>query len=833
VSEEYQLPNVHEMRILGGDKPTTAQLISIARGEKPKLTPGQILLSKNQYAAWQMLSRPGIRYHGLYGGTRCVAGDTLLDGHSKTIAELAEIGEPVQVLTSRGVEMAEAPFKKGFAKLITFRTASGRSITVTPDHRFFTGERWAPASSFRVGDLVAISVSPLSAPSRPESTSEHTPRGSLEDGRHLTRTVQGSPGRCSGHLHLCGELLLRGLASFRAYRASPCGVLGHNPHIQIPHELDIHKGRPDPLGQEYTRFGHGLFRFSRRGGFPFFGNPSKALFFGVCNAFEWFLALRRTCPQAPLRTSLPTLGKLARNSSLAQFFFVRLLRDREFQFRPFLKRDVARSSLFQTFLRFLEEGFCSEIQPESHRGAHLFSTHIPNDSPLVGGYALDTISSISGGSYAPFYTLHVPKSQQYFANGFLNHNSGKTFQIVRAIVTRAIKAKGTNHAMLRYRGNAARTTLALGTLPSVMRVCYPEVQVEERRQDGYFELPNGSKIWIGGLDDKDRIEKILGTEYSTIFLNEASQIPYQSFVVAMTRLAEVHESIQQRAYIDLNPVGKSHWTNKIFHLGIDPTSNTAIKNPEVYAYAQLNPVDNAHNLSKDFLDNLSYMPLLQRKRFFEGVYVDEVEGALWTYDTLDRNRVDEDEIPISERQRVVVAVDPSGAKSATDEKADEIGIIVAAKGRNGHGYVLADASLRASPREWALAAVRCYHQYQADCIVAETNYGGAMVEDTIRMVDPNVNFKSVTASRGKTVRAEPIAALYDSNKVHHVGRFPKLEDQMCAFSAAGYAAADSPDHADALVWAISELFSTNDGTGIIEFYRRLTEDMLSRKDLDA
>ncbi len=407
--------------------------------------------------------------------------------------------------------------------------------------------------------------------------------------------------------------------------------------------------------------------------------------------------------------------------------------------------------------------------------------------------------------------------------------SGKTFLIIRAIILRALKAPGTRHVVLRFRANAVRSSVALDTLPTVMKVCFPGVVLSEARQDGYFELPNGSQIWLGGLDDKDRVEKILGNEYLTIFLNEASQIPYSSYLVAMTRLAQVHGDIPQRCYVDLNPVGKTHWTNKLFNMKVDPNSGLPLRNPQAYISANLNPVDNAHNLSKDYLDGLAYMPEKQRKRFFEGAYVDEVEGALWDYASIESNRCEPDDIPIAQRQRVVVAVDPSGARSESDTDRDEIGIVTMARGMNGHGYVLYDDSMRGSPLEWARAAVLAYYRAQADCIIAEANFGGALVESNIRAVDPNVPIKMVSASRGKVVRAEPISTHAAAGRIHHVGKFSKLEDQLCAFSSLGYKGAGSPDHADAMIWAATELMGAPDGMAILEYYRRLAEEEEARR----
>jgi predicted phage terminase large subunit-like protein len=141
------------------------------------------------------------------------------------------------------------------------------------------------------------------------------------------------------------------------------------------------------------------------------------------------------------------------------------------------------------------------------------------------------------------------------------------------------------------------------------------------------------------------------------------------------------------------------------------------------------------------------------------------------------------------------------------EDADETGIMCAGIDHAGHGYVLEDVSGRYQPHEWAQRAIAVYHRHKADRIVAEVNNGGAMVESTIRMVDPNVSYRAVHASRGKVVRAEPVSALYEQSRVHHVGTFASLEDQLCSFTSdfdrnrAGY----SPDRLDALVWALTEL----------------------------
>ena len=280
------------------------------------------------------------------------------------------------------------------------------------------------------------------------------------------------------------------------------------------------------------------------------------------------------------------------------------------------------------------------------------------------------------------------------------------------------------------------------------------------------------------------------------------------------------EGLKQRAYVDLNPVAKSHWTNLLFGEKRDPVSMQKLKDPKNYARTFLNPVDNAENLAPEFLESLSNLPERQRKRFYEGVYLDESRRRCGPMKSSKAARCDPAEIPEPARASVVVALDPSGAAGRDDLGADEIGLIVAARGTDGDCYILADRSCRDAPAVWGRRAVTAFHEFRADCIVAESNFGGEMVRATIQAADPNVPVRLVTASRGKAVRAEPISVRYAQRQVHHAGRFAKLEDQLCAFTAAGYGGPGSPDHADAAIWALTYLFELTDGTGIIEFYRR-------------
>ena len=149
---------------------------------------------------------------------------------------------------------------------------------------------------------------------------------------------------------------------------------------------------------------------------------------------------------------------------------------------------------------------------------------------------------------------------------FGGSRSGKTFLSCYAIAVRAFKAPRSRHAILRFRFNHVKQSVWYDTFPKMMAICFPEVKYKENKSDWFITMPNGSEIWFGGLDDKQRVEKILGNEYATIYFNECSQIPFQSIETALSRLAQKinDDGFIQRAYYDLNPVGNRHWSYRQF-----------------------------------------------------------------------------------------------------------------------------------------------------------------------------------------------------------------------------------------------------------------------------
>lgn len=200
--------------------------------------------------------------------------------------------------------------------------------------------------------------------------------------------------------------------------------------------------------------------------------------------------------------------------------------------------------------------------------------------------------------------------------------------------------------------------------------------------------------------------------------------------------------------------------------------------------------DNRENLAEAFIQQIitRYEGTRLGRQELQGEVLDDLPGALWNRDAIDQRRVKSP----PDMQRIVVAVDPSGTKGDSDD-GDSIGIVVAGKGVDGRGYILADRTCKLSPDGWGRRAVAAYHEFKADRIVAERNFGGAMVEHVIKTVDRSAAYKEVTASRGKVARAEPIAALYEQGRVSHVGSFSDLEDQMCLIGPDGYAGEGSPD----------------------------------------
>lgn len=371
--------------------------------------------------------------------------------------------------------------------------------------------------------------------------------------------------------------------------------------------------------------------------------------------------------------------------------------------------------------------------------------------------------------------------------------SGKTFINTRNVIFRATKVK-SRHLIARFRFNHVKQSIVYDTLPDVLNICFPDLSCRLNKSDWFLELPNGSEVWFGGLDDSERVDKILGTEYSTIFFNECTQISWDAHNTVMSRLAE-NSGLDLKSYYDCNPNSRKHWTYTVFKDGKTPDGQV-IHNYDDYANLQMNPTDNLDNLPDKYIEILNSLPLRQRKRFLEGEFQDDIEGALWNALMIEKAKCNTDR----EIKKTIVSVDPA---VTNDANSDETGIIVQGLDVMNDGVVIADYSCKASPNEWANRAVNAYREHECAYIVAEVNQGGDMVETIIKSIDPNIKVVKVRASKGKFSRAEPVAALYEQGKIKHLDGLGELENQMCEYVPMN--SRKSPDRLDAMVHGFHDL----------------------------
>lgn len=375
--------------------------------------------------------------------------------------------------------------------------------------------------------------------------------------------------------------------------------------------------------------------------------------------------------------------------------------------------------------------------------------------------------------------------------------SGKTFVLCCALVVRALKGAGSRHAVIRRHFNGVRSAVGNDTMPKALHCRFPGVEYEYSKTDSVFRFANGSEIQLVGLDDAQRAEKILGREFATLYFNECSELDFGSVQTALTRLAQYVPGLSNKAFFDCNPPGKSHWSYRMFVQKLNPADNTPLALPEQYAMMRINPVDNKENLPPGYIDDtLGTLSLRQRRRFLEGQWQDEVEGALWNSEIIDRNRV----VNPPELLRVVIGVDPA---VTAGKSSDLTGIVGAGTSADGHYYILADRSCRVNPLEWGREVIKLYRELKADRVIGEVNNGGDLIRTMLCELSPGLPFQAVSARRGKVLRAEPVAALYEKNLVHHAGVFTDLEEEMCSYSP--LTAVKSPDRLDALVWAVAAL----------------------------
>ena len=335
----------------------------------------------------------------------------------------------------------------------------------------------------------------------------------------------------------------------------------------------------------------------------------------------------------------------------------------------------------------------------------------------------------------------------------------------------------------------ARDVMVLGD--SGILACHPkEFRPEWSPTNRCLTWPNGVKAWVYNATEPDQLR---GPQHHGAWSDELAKYRY---------MQETWDQLQFGLRLGDHPQALVTTTPRPTPLikRLIADSDTVVTRGAT--------LDNQANLAKNTVKQLyeRYGGTRLGRQELEGEILGDIPGALWNRDSIDAARINE--VP-ENLERVYVAVDPA---VSSNEGSDEHGIVVVGMARDAdgyaRGYVLQDGTCRGSPEDWARKAVSLYRTWQADKIIAEKNQGGDMVESTIKTVDRSVPVKLVHASRGKVVRAEPISALYEQGRVHHVGRFDALEDQMCMFSADNLRSISngSPDRVDALVWGLTEIF---------------------------
>ena len=301
-----------------------------------------------------------------------------------------------------------------------------------------------------------------------------------------------------------------------------------------------------------------------------------------------------------------------------------------------------------------------------------------------------------------------------------------------------------------------------------------------------FEYPNSSALVVGGMD---KPEKILSTEYDGCYVVEATELLEAEWETIGGRLRHGRMPYTQLVG-DCNPAGPGHWILRRSREGrLRLLSTTLRDNPAFWTGATWTDAGAA------YLSRLEGLTGIRRVRYVEGRW-EAAEGALWSYELIRHGD------PIPDMVRIVVAVDPSGGDGPEH---DEVGIVAVGRGRDNRGYVLADWSGHYTPDGWARRTVALFDDLKADRVVAEANFGGAMVDANLRTVRRTLPITLVHASRGKAIRAEPIAAMYEQGKFSHAEDFTHLEDEMVSWSPLD-PSAPSPNRLDALVMAATDLF---------------------------
>jgi phage terminase large subunit-like protein len=386
--------------------------------------------------------------------------------------------------------------------------------------------------------------------------------------------------------------------------------------------------------------------------------------------------------------------------------------------------------------------------------------------------------------YQPLF-LDLPKTRYYLITG--GRGSGKSWTLSMFLLNLTYEE---GHVILFTRWTL--TSAFISIIPEFI----DKIELMNKAED--FEITQseiinkatGSKILFRGIKTSQgtataNLKSIAGV---TTWVLDESEEQQDEETFDRIDLSIRAKNKPNRIILVMNPSYKSHWIHGRF-----------VKNPsENCTYIHTTYLDNLQNLSQSFIDQAERTRRENLHRYnhlFLGEWLEDAEGMLWNRQIIERLRMANP----PQLERIVVSVDPAASANLDS---DETGIIVCAKDSIGNGYVLEDLSGKYSPSQWASVAVKAFERWNADCIVAEKNMGGDMVESVLRSQNTTARIKLVNATKGKYVRAEPIYSLYEQNKIYHIGQFPILENQMITFDPDK---GKSPDRVDALVWGFTEI----------------------------
>ena len=360
---------------------------------------------------------------------------------------------------------------------------------------------------------------------------------------------------------------------------------------------------------------------------------------------------------------------------------------------------------------------------------------------------------------------------------------GKTRTGAQDIALYALRNANTNCAVVAPTAGDLRR-VCFGGNSGLLSIIPKECYLESPDQKGFssslneMRLFNGSKITGYAASEPDRLR---GPQFHRAWCDELAAWRYpEAFDQLMfgLRLGDNPQCV-----ITTTPKPNKIIKDLIARDDVITTSGNTFEN-------EANLADSALTMLKDKYEGTN----LGRQELYAEI-IESFEGALWNANLIDKSRIHEEK----ELSQIIIAIDPAVTANANS---DETGIVVVGKDYNNHYYVLEDLSGRHPPEKWGRIAVNAFYEWEADRIVAEVNNGGDLVERLIRNIDSNISYRSVRATRGKILRAEPISALYEQERVHHIGVFSELESQMCSYTGDTNI---SPDRLDALVWGLTEL----------------------------